>query len=131
MEWYIPITFLPAIGLLILSSSNLLIALNDELDQLKKNNHLAEIYTDKVLQLKRLTLTLNTFYIAASFFTISALIGAFSAKFNWTLFSMDYITLTLGVFITLLGLLLLVVYSFKAVSVRQRQYEIENGEDEN
>lgn len=126
MEWYIPITFLPAIGLLILSSSNLLVALNVELDQLKKAEHLADVYADKVKQLKRLTLALNAFYVAASFFTISALTGAFASRFHWSVWSLDYIALTLGVFITLIALLLLVVYSFKAVSVRERQYEIES-----
>ena len=126
MEWYIPITFLPAIGLLVLSSSNLLIALNVELDRLKKNNRLAQVYSDKVRQLKRLTFTLNLFYIAASFFTISALIGAFAEHFNWSVLSADYIALTLGVFITLIALILLVVYSFKAVSIREKQYEFEN-----
>lgn len=34
MEWYVPMTILPGIGLIILSTSNFLIALNIEIAQL-------------------------------------------------------------------------------------------------
>ena len=37
MEWYIPITILPGIGLLILSTSNFLIALNSEIQALNQD----------------------------------------------------------------------------------------------
>ena len=37
MEWYIPITILPGIGLIILSTSNVVLELNREIERLENS----------------------------------------------------------------------------------------------
>ena len=52
MEWYIPITILPGIGLLILSTSNFLIALNNEIKELNNDKEKYQsIVTEKKLRI--------------------------------------------------------------------------------
>ena len=55
MQWYIPITIIPGIGLIIMSTSNLLIALTTEVSALnRKREVFHEIIELKIAQLKRL-----------------------------------------------------------------------------
>ena len=55
MEWHAPLSILPAIGLIILSTSNFIVALNNELYQLEENKEANKwIITQKLKQLKRL-----------------------------------------------------------------------------
>jgi len=66
MEWNIPITILPGIGMFIISTSNLIIALNDEIRELnveKEKFHISII--KKIFHLKRLNLSLIGQYISA------------------------------------------------------------------
>ena len=46
MEWYIPLTVLPAIALIILSTSNFLVGLNSELNQLERNRDVSDWIID-------------------------------------------------------------------------------------
>ncbi len=76
MEWYIPITILPGIGLLILSTSNFLIALNNEIRELNNKEKYQIIVAEKISQLKKLTYALIAQYLAAFSFVVSGIIGA-------------------------------------------------------
>ncbi len=72
MEWYAPLTILPAVGLLILSTSNFLVALNIEIYQLEKNKELNEwIINQKIKQLRRLGIANSFLYSSALFFMFS------------------------------------------------------------
>ncbi len=74
MEWYIPITLLPGIALLILSTSNFIIALNVEIQILKEKKELfKDIIKLKMKQLKRLNYAISGLYLSVLFFTISGL----------------------------------------------------------
>jgi len=80
MVWYTPLTILPAVGLLILSTSNFLVALNVEIYELEKDKELHKwIIGEKIKQLKRLG-------IANSFLYSSALIFMFST-FSMSIFN--------------------------------------------
>ncbi len=64
MEWYIPITMLSGIGLIILSTPNLLIALNDEIKYLNlKEDKYSNIIQLKLVRLKHLNLALVEQYL--------------------------------------------------------------------
>ncbi len=121
-HWYIPATIIPGIGLLILSTSNLLVNLSTEIKTL-----IAEVTIDqdlikqKLKQLKLLNRAMVFLYAAVALFVISALISGVykSAETNFN--SGIYITIA-GIISALLGLIVLIVYSFRAVKIRQDQF---------
>ncbi len=121
-HWYIPATIIPGIGLLILSTSNLLVNLSTEIKTL-----IAEVTIDqdlikqKLKQLKLLNSAMVFLYAAVALFVISALISGVykSAETNFT--SAIYITIG-GIISALLGLIVLIIYSFRAVKIRQDQF---------
>ena len=81
MEWYAPLTILPAIGLIILSTTNFLISLNTEIYQLEKEKETNNwIIRQKMKQLKRLGIANALLYASALFFMFSALLKIFYQK---------------------------------------------------
>ncbi|GAA4275851.1 DUF2721 domain-containing protein [Aquimarina mytili] len=121
-NWYVPITIVPGIGLLILSTSNLLVALSTEIKSLIADTNSEQLIERKLKQLKLLNNAMVFLYISVACFVISGLVsGLFistGAKFN----SSIYITIT-GIIFALLGLIALIIYSFKAVKIRQDQFQ--------
>jgi hypothetical protein len=69
MEWYGPLTVLPAIGILILFTSNFIVSLNNELTGLEKDivKH-QEIIRLKISELKRLGIANSCLYDSVLFF---------------------------------------------------------------
>ena len=86
LEWYAPLTILPAVGLIILSTSNFLVALNNEIYQLEKDGDINEwIINQKLKQLKRLGIAMTLLYSSALFFMFSALLkSAYNACLLYT-----------------------------------------------
>ncbi|MEW7290371.1 DUF2721 domain-containing protein [Aquimarina sp. 2304DJ70-9] len=121
-HWYIPATIIPGIGLLILSTSNLLVNLSTELKTL-----IAEVIIDqdlikqKLKQLKLLNSAMVFLYAAVALFVISALISGVYKSVETNFDSAIYITIT-GIISALLGLIALIMYSFRAVKIRQDQF---------
>ncbi len=69
MEWLIPITIIPGVGLIILSTSNIMVSLNEEISIIVyENEKNAEIIRDKLLQLKRLSISIVFQYIGVFLF---------------------------------------------------------------
>lgn len=68
MEWYIPMTIIPGIGLLILSTSNIMLSLNNEITQLnnQRDKRIDIIVKLKLAQLKK-TKYHNCFPVHRSF----------------------------------------------------------------
>ena len=120
-NWYLPITIVPGIGLLILSTSNLMITLTNELSGFIKEKSKDEtIISRKLAQLKILNRAMVFFYIAVACLAIAGLIGGL--QFESIENSATYISV-LGIVIMLLGLLSLIKYSYRAVSIRQDQFK--------
>jgi len=120
-NWYLPITIVPGIGLLILSTSNLMVTLSNELNGLIKE--LAKddaIINRKLAQLKILNHTMVLFYIAVACLAISGVIGGL--QINSIKNIGTYISIT-GILIMLLALFSLIKYSYRAVSIRQDQFK--------
>ena len=120
-NWYLPITIVPGIGLLILSTSNLMVTLTNELSGLiKEQSKDDSIIHRKLTQLKTLNRAMVLFYIAVACLAIAGLIGGL--QFETTDNSATYISV-LGIVIMLLGLFSLIKYSYRAVSIRQDQFK--------
>jgi hypothetical protein len=124
MEWYIPITILPAAGILILSTTNQMMTLSNEIGHLlaeKCSPFQHNIADLKLLQLKKLTRAATFLYMAAACFVLAGLISVFIENRSDIMFS-NYI-LTIGVLFILLSLVLLVQYSYKAIKIRMLQHQ--------
>lgn len=75
-HWYIPATIIPGIGLLILSTSNLLVNLSTEIKTLIVEVTLKEaLIKRKLKQLKLLNSAMVFLYVAVASFVVSALIS--------------------------------------------------------
>jgi hypothetical protein len=120
-NWYLPITIVPGIGLLILSTSNLMVTLTNELNGLITEGCKDEpIIIRKLIQLKTLNRAMVFFYISVACLAISGLIGGL--KISSIGDSATYISIT-GIVIMLFGLFSLIKYSYRAVSIRQDQFK--------
>ena len=72
MEWYLPITIIPGIGLVILSTSNILLALNREITQLEAAaQENVSIIASKLVQLKTVSFSIVFQYIGVLLFLLS------------------------------------------------------------
>jgi len=92
MAWYIPLTIIPGVALIILSTSNFTIALNAEISQMKKENSEINksIIKQKLNQLTKLSIAISCQYLGLS-----------------------------GVMCVSLSILILIFYSFKALFIRR------------
>ena len=116
MEWYIPMTIIPGIGLIILSTSNIMLALNNEITQLNKEEKNREIIKLKLSQLKRLSISIVFQYIGVLLFLLSGIVKSIYTFSE----SIPKIFLTVGVIVIGISLLILLIYSIKAVCIRQK-----------
>ena len=120
-NWYLPITLVPGLGLLILSTSNLMVTLSNELSGLIKEHSKDEsIILRKLAQLKILNRAMVFFYISVACLAIAGLIGSLQLSFIKN--STTYISI-IGIFIMILGLLSLIKYSYTTVNIRQDQFK--------
>lgn len=119
MTWYLPITIIPGLGLLLLSTSNLMLSLNTEIRSLENNG----IAVRKLKQLKRLNYVMVYFYLSISLLVVSGLIGSVLSQFKIEKNYHLWITI-IGIVSLLIGLINLIVYSLKAIKIRQDQHLI-------
>ncbi|AXT56613.1 DUF2721 domain-containing protein [Aquimarina sp. AD1] len=121
-HWYLPATIIPGIGLLILSTSNLLVNLSTEIKTLITEDIIKEqLIERKLRQLKLLNSAMVFLYIAVASFVISALVSGIYKSIDTDFNATIYITIA-GITSALLGLIALIIYSFRAVKIRQDQY---------
>jgi len=116
-NWYLPITMIPGLGLLVLSTSNIMIALSNEIDSIIELNKGSAIIRRKLAQLKLLNKAMVFFYIAIASLLISAILKG--------LFNLEETTFFISAFavvLALIGLFSLILYSFRAVRIRQDQF---------
>lgn len=117
-NWYLPITIVPGLGLLILSTSTLMVALSNEINQMIEQSKQKKMISHKLVQLKLLNTAMVFLYVAVAFLLISSVING--------LFDLERTSLYTSVFATILaliGILSLITYSFRAVRIRQQQFK--------
>lgn len=117
------ISVIPGVGLIIMSTSNLLNALSSELSNLIKQDadHLSEIIEKKIFQLTLLNRALVCLYIGASSFIAASLLVEATLSFP-KLAGYAAIFLVVGTIATLIALFLLIAYSSRAVSIKRQQF---------
>lgn len=121
-HWYIPATIIPGIGLLILSTSNLLVNLSTEIKTLIGEESIQQnLVRRKLRQLKLLNSAMVFLYLAVAFLVISALVSGLYKSIDSNFDTAIYITIS-GIISALLGLIALIIYSFRAVKIRQDQF---------
>ena len=122
MDWYIPITLLPGIALLILSTSNFIIAINVEIQELKEKEELyEEIIKLKLIQLKRLSYAISGLYISVLFFTITGLFASLEYSDD-----IMFTTVSIGTSIMTFSVVLLIIYSISAIAIKRKHLTINN-----
>lgn len=123
MDWYIPITIVPAVGLILLSTSNLLIALSTEIKDLIKGNSATEqLIQIKLKQLKRLSWAMIFLYVSVASFVISGLIGGIYQSGHRMVSDVSIYIVVLGIFMSLAALFILIAYALSALKIRQNQF---------
>ena len=124
MEWYFPITLLPGVGLLIMSTSSLSMGLSNELSNLlSQKDSNPEIIHKKIHQLSRLNRALTAFYISCAALVISGLInGLADNAMSWVGKASEAL-LFFSILCILLALTQLVIYAAKAVHIKKTQFE--------
>ena len=101
-NWYLPITLVPGIGLLILSTSNLMVTLSNELSgRIKDQLYDESIILRKLAQLEILNRVMVCFYVSVACLAIAGLVGGLQLDVIEN--SSTYI-ITTGILIMLLGL---------------------------
>ncbi|MCG2589266.1 DUF2721 domain-containing protein [Rhodohalobacter sulfatireducens] len=117
--WYLPITILPGIGLLIISTSTLIVSLNEELERLLTEAKINErLIHQKLSQMKLLTYSMTGFYISTALMVLSGLVS-----FSTVSLGIGSAILISGVFFIFLSLIILVVYSVRAVKIRHLHFD--------
>jgi hypothetical protein len=120
MEWYGPLTILPAIGMIILATGNYLIALNDEIYQLEKDNKNRKVIILKLKQLKRLGTANVLLYSSALFLLLASL--------SKVILNQEIAFKVMMVFSTIIitiSLIILCIHSIKAISIRNENLKIQ------
>jgi hypothetical protein len=121
MQWIVPITVIPGIALIVLSTSSLLISLNKEISQLNaERDKYRDIIDLKIIQLKRLNWSLVLLYIGILFFLISGVLGALTEPDT----RYPIACMLAGVLVLIAALIILIIYGFKSIYIRQRHLKI-------
>ena len=117
MEWYLPFTLLSGVGLPVLSTSNFITGLNDEIYQLGRDDveGKREIIRLKLKQLKLLSTSIVLQYVSLFLFTVSSILISFMADHQ----SFIKVVIVLGVVLISISLAMLSLFSIKAISIRQ------------
>ncbi len=123
-EWFFPMTLLPGVGLLIMSTSNLAMGLSNEIAMLlNEKNGNPKIIKQKIKQLSRINKSLTAFYVSCATLVISGLIGGVGQDYSSAIKGMSEWLLWLSILCIFFALILLMIYSANAVKIKQRQFE--------
>ncbi|WP_103070186.1 hypothetical protein [Aquimarina sediminis] len=123
-EWYLPITILPALGMLILSTTSQMMTLSGEINTLLQNKctefqHL--ISDKKIKQLGLLTRASALLYLASGIYVLSGIFGAILE--NQSFYDVPSLLLYAGTVLVFVAFVLLIIYAFKAVKIRKLQFD--------
>lgn len=122
-NWVIPLTLLPGIGMIIMSTTNLSSALSQEIStfirEQKEDTHLIE---QKISQMSLLNVALVALYIGTASFALTGLIGGVSAIQHLMVHESATIFLVVGIGCLLVATIFLITFSIRAVKIKRNQY---------
>ncbi len=127
MEWYIPITIIPGVALLILSTSNFIVALGVEIQQLQTEARASKlVLRKKISQLTILSLSIIMLYVSIALFTLSGMLIGLITNGGQAFGPAPAISVSLAMLTLFAGISLLILFAIRAVRIRKQQYEINN-----
>jgi hypothetical protein len=123
MNWYLPITIIPGLGMLILSTVTQMLSLSTEINTLVSEECSVfqhEISERKIKQLGLLTRASALLYLATGSYVLSGIFGViFESE---SIISIPSITLYVGTIFVFIAIFLLIIYAFRAVKIRRYQF---------
>jgi hypothetical protein len=128
MQWYLPITVLPGIALIILSTTNLWVSLSEEIERLESiyKDEMKGIINRKIRQLSLLNIAMMMEYLSALLMVFAGMVSGWiqiiaseNTAEKWTI----WLTIVSVVALSI-ALVLLVNYSIKALAIRKKQFEL-------
>ncbi|WP_394972872.1 hypothetical protein [uncultured Croceitalea sp.] len=123
MNWYLPITIIPGIGMLILSTATQMLSVSNEISRLLAKKCTAfehEISDNKIKQLGLLTRASAFLYVATGCYVLSGIFGVAQPSDNaW---GVPSIILYIGTILVFIALTFLIIYAFRAVAIRKMQF---------
>ncbi|MEO1051149.1 MAG: DUF2721 domain-containing protein [Bacteroidota bacterium] len=124
-NWYLPITILPGVGLLLMSTSNLVNSLSSEIARLVNEDTelLCDIIDKKINQLSLLNRSMVGFYISAACFVLAGLSGGVGINFSFHIETFISAMMIFGIACVLISLVFLTIYSYRAVSIKREQFK--------
>ncbi|MCH5598904.1 hypothetical protein [Niabella ginsengisoli] len=123
MDWYLPITILPGLGMLILSTTNQMMELSKETGVLvskKCNDFQHKVANKKIKQLGLLTKAATYLYVASGLYVLS---GILEALHNSLPFNVADMALYVGTALVFVALTMLAAYAYRDVKIRKFQYD--------
>ena len=124
MNWYLPITIIPGLGMLILSTTSQMMTLSSEIGILLSNKctpYQHKISKRKINQLGLLTRASALLYLATGCYVLSGILGViFESE---AVLSLPSIALYIGTVLVFIALTLLISYAFRAVKIRKDQFD--------
>ena len=121
MEWYLPITILPGLGMLIFSTTNQMMAISLEVGTLlskKCTSFQHTIAEMKIKQITRLTIASTLLYFAAGAYVLSGMMEAMLTEYSY----FSRIIMIIGTLAVFISLITLVIYSFATIKIRKTQF---------
>lgn len=123
-EWYLPITILPALGMLSLSTTSQMMTLSNEINGLlqqkcTKFQHL--ISSKKLKQLGLLTRAGALLYLASGIYVLSGVLSVLLETDSF--FDVPSLLLYMGTLVLFIAFVILVIYAFRAVRIRKLQFD--------
>jgi hypothetical protein len=124
MNWYLPITIIPGLGMLILSTTSQMMTLSSEIGTLLSSKCTPcqhELSERKINQLGLLTRANALLYLATACYVLSGILGViFETE---AALSLPSFALYAGTVLLFIGLTLLILYAFRAVKIRRNQFD--------
>jgi len=123
-NWVIPLTLLPGIGMIIMSTSHLSTATSDEINQLfREEPYDKNLIKKKISQLFLLNLAKVGLYISIAVFSVAGLIEAiFTLQSEMHDSGLRTILLIVGVSTLVLATLVLILFSVRKVRIKRDQF---------
>lgn len=125
MDWYGPLTLMPAIGLIIMSTSHFTVGLVQEIERLEEDEAIKAKYMAiirlKLRQLKRLSVAISLLYASILLLLIARFVNYWAEA---QLGMVVDILLVLTVLTVAVALVFLFIYSLQATRIRQMHLRV-------
>ena len=122
-SWIFPLTILPGIGLLIMSSTNWSVALTGEINDLLRDSKCNVPLLDrKIKQLGLVNRALVALYVCSAMCASAGFFGGIMQYQMDMASDLSTVLLCVGMLFLLIATVMLIVYAFRATSIKRDQF---------